>query len=114
MAKLRADLRSYNLDVPDHKAGSEEVLLERAYDFGGSNAIQLIHRVQDAAALLVAEVVDCMRDLRVARLSIRAQMHGVFLHEPLLKAGFAGIVQVQLAGRGLRLESSDDGVLALV
>ena len=55
-----------------------------------------------------------MSNRGVALLSVRAQMHRVFLHQILLQAGFAGIVQVLLAGGGMWLKGTNNGVLALV
>ena len=56
-----------------------------------------------------------MRNGGVALLSIRTQMHGVLLHQVLLQAGLAGIVQILLAGgRILGLESTNDRVLTLI
>ena len=56
-----------------------------------------------------------MGDGGVALLSVGTQMHRVLLHQVLLQAGLAGVVQVLLAGgRILGLQSTNDRVLALI
>ena len=65
LTQLRADLRSDDLDVAHHEIRGEEILLQRADYLRRSHAVQVIHRVQDAAALLVAEVIDLLGDRRV-------------------------------------------------
>ena len=70
----------------------------------GATPRKLVDRVQNAAPLLVAEVVDLLGNSGVTLLGVRAQMQRVLLHQVLLQAGCAGVVQVLLAGSGLWLE----------